>query len=391
MTVLRALFLSAAVALSSSADAQSTEILYDPAPLISQALDDLDAIRELLDEIHNVDSEGGWFSRSQEDVQEDLDSYLDELITLIIDVGYKDARQRLLDGDARIAEIGTEIDALRVELLTAPASDEIRTRVDAVLMRDHAPGSREAIRLEISDLEDELRQLEHDRENIERDFQLRLSRDYGIELTSEQIRSILYQINGQSIVEASVTFSVLQQVEARLGEIRETVGSQETLQRYYGVAAIMRLIAVRLHERHLLDYREAWLPTLDRFTEDNRNLIAETRGLISAATTEGARDRLRVNLGIQNQISTVLDDYRRLLLRREGFVEERLRAAASDAVLAVNTLRTLNQAIVLFDQLSWHQDEFEALMSIDNSELIPLQDEDLVDDFLDISRQLAGS
>lgn len=258
-------------------------------------------------------------------------------------------------------------------------------------MREFARGSREAIRQQLEQLEQDLKGLEQTRSDIESDFLRKMSRDYDIVLTSAQAQAVLYQVNGRSIVEASVAFSVLQLIEARLGEIRATVSSSESLRRYYGVAAIMRLIAVRLHERHLLDYRETWLPALEELEVENAKLINETRTLISDAPNSLTADRYAANLEIQNQIARVINDYRALLLARERIVEDRLGSAVDDAALAVNTLRTLDQAVLLFDQFSWQQDEFEALMAIESSDLIPLDNEELQENFLDISRALAGS
>lgn len=363
---------------------------YDPGPIIDRAVDELAEMRALIDEMEEVGERDRWIGRSRSDVEADLDAHLDDLIAMIVGDTYAEARQRLLRADARIAEIEAELDQLRVDRLTARPSDEVMTRLDTVLMRDHAAGSLEDIEQRLERGADRLDELRRTRAGIERDFVRAMTSAYGIELTPEQARAILYQVNGRSIVEASIAFTVLQQVERRLGEIRTAVTSNDTLRRYYGVAAVMRLVSARLHELHLRDYREVWLPTLAEFEADNAALIDETRALISEAPDAATAARYRSNLEIQEEIAGVVDRYRDLLLGRQALVEERLAAAADDATLAVNTLRTLNQAVVLFDRFAWQQAEFEALMAIENEALIPLEGDDL-EGFLDISRALAGS
>ena len=343
--------------------AYADDARYDPAPLISEVLEDLDEIKLLVDELHSTDPNSRWFSRSRVDIQEDLDVYLDALISHIVDIDYGEAREKLLSADVRISEINRLMDDIRIELINARPSAEIITRVDSLLMRDLAPGSREALEARLADLEQEVSTLQREMRATEQDFARLLSSQYDIDLSIEQVRSVLYQINGRSIVEASVAFSVLQSVEARLGEIRVAATSQETLRRYYGVAAIMRLISVRIHELHLQDYRQTWLPSLDRFETQNMELIIETQDLIEEATSEAAINRLNANLRIQEQIERVIEDYRRILVRRQRIEEQRFEAASEDATLAVNTLRTLSQAAILFDQFSWPQDESNALMS----------------------------
>lgn len=371
--------------------AQEAQVDFDPSSIISTAIEDLEEIRSLIDETETTDRGGSWFGRSETDVQDDLNHYLDDLISSMVGNDYNEARIRMLDADQQIAEIDEQIDDLRVERLTAPASEKIKTRFDQMLMRDFAPGSREAIDQRLASLTADRERIISQRDDVERKFRNFLADQYGIQLTNDQVRAVLYQINGSSIIEASVAVSVLQQIEKRLGEIRSTVSSDTSLRRYYGVAAIMRLVSVRLHERHLIDYRDNWFPALDEFEMKNEALISQTRDRLGESQSDSKAESFRTNLNIQLRIAAVIDDYRQLLRVREQVVKDRLAMATADADLAVNTLRTLNHAIVVFEQFTWNEEEFDALMNIQNSDLIPLNEADLVDNFLEISRALAGS
>lgn len=371
--------------------AQEAQVDFDPSSIISTAIEDLEEIRSLIDETETTDRGGSWFGRSETDVQDDLNHYLDDLISSMVGNDYNEARIRMLDADQQIAEIDEQIDDLRVERLTAPASEKIKTRFDQMLMRDFAPSSREAIDQRLASLTADRERIISQRDDVERKFRNFLADQYGIQLTNDQVRAVLYQINGSSIIEASVAVSVLQQIEKRLGEIRSTVSSDTSLRRYYGVAAIMRLVSVRLHERHLIDYRDNWFPALDEFEMKNEALISQTRDRLGESQSDSKAESFRTNLNIQLRIAAVIDDYRQLLRVREQVVKDRLAMATADADLAVNTLRTLNHAIVVFEQFTWNEEEFDALMNIQNSDLIPLNEADLVDNFLEISRALAGS
>ncbi|TQM92421.1 hypothetical protein [Roseinatronobacter monicus] len=376
---------------SSVANAQDNNSSFDSSPVIDETIKNLESIRKLLEEVQTLDDNPGRFRRSSDDAQNDLNDKLDSLINLIVGESYAKARKNLLQSDGKISEIEQRIDNLRVQRLTAPSSEESKTRVDDVLRREFARGSREAIDLEISRLLEEMELLRVARADLEREFQELLISNYGIILTDDQVKSVLYQINGSSIVEAAVALSVLQHIENRLGEIRATVSNQDSLRRYYGVAAIMRLITVRLHERHLNDYQDVWIPALNSFESENDALINETRSLISQTRFAGPLELLQANLNIQLRVSEVANEYRALLRSRENFVAERLVASIADAEVAINTLRTLNQALIIFEQFSWNQSEFQALINIESNELIPLDEAELIDDFLSISRALAGT
>ena len=370
---------------------QNGEPTFNPSSVITTALDELEDVRELVNEAQEADPEGGWFTRSSQDVQEDLDDHLDDLLAAILGDHYRETREELLDADERISEIEESMDDLQVARQRAPSSADAMTRFDSVLMRDVAPGSREAIDDELQALDAEMENLVSHREDIESDFRRRLAINFDVYLEPNQARAILYQINGRSIVEASIAHSVLQQVAERLGEIRSSVKSNASLRRYYGVAAMMRLITVRLYERHLIDYRDDWKPSIEEFVTNHSELIDETRNLIANARSQAHAESLRNNLAIQRQTAKVASDYSNLLYQRELLVKDRLDAAIADAALALNTLQTLDSATVLFDQFASNEAEFQAMMEIESSELIPLEDGDLAENFLEISRTLSGS
>ena len=68
-----------------------------------------------------------------------------------------------------------------------------------------------------------------------------------------------------------------------------------------------------------------------------------------------------------------------------------LKVAQADADVALNTLKTLEAAVSLQSQMLWSSSEFESLMEISPPELIPLDDEEMFQRFLDVSRELATS
>src|SRR5690606_21258117 len=135
--------------------------------------------------------------------------------------------------------------------------------VDWALRRNFASGSRQAIDADIAEKDRRKQVLGTESSALIGDFRRQLLELYAVPLTDVQARSLLYQINGSSIVEASITYAVLQQIQARLAEIRATTNNEEIHRRYYGLAAALSLVAVRLHERHLAQYTEDWLPRID--------------------------------------------------------------------------------------------------------------------------------
>ncbi len=361
----------------------------DVAPVIEGIEEDLGAIRGIIEEMDTAPATALPLMRDRGDVQEDLNEQLDTILTLVLGDLYPESRERLFALDGEIEALGERIAGLRVDRLTAPRSQDVAGFLDQTLNR-LSPGSVEAIDAEIAGLGAQRAELERRREALLRGFAEELFARYGVEITPEEAEAALYQINGVTIVEAAVAFEVVRKIEERLGEIREATDDDAVLRRYYAVAAVTRLLIQRLYERHLGDYEAEWLPRLAEVEARNERLMSETEEAIGTADAT-RRPAYESNLDVQRQVEEVIDAYRAMLEERRDLTERGLEVARADAAVALNTLKTLEAAVSLQSTMLWADSEFEALRGIEPPELIPLDDEEMFQRFLDVSRELAGT
>jgi hypothetical protein len=350
---------------------------------------DLGAIRGIIEELDTARATPLPLVRDREDVREDLNDQLDTILTLVLGDLYPQSRARLFALDGELERAGERIAGLKVDRITAPRSADTVGVIDRTLNR-FAPGSIEAIEAEIAALEAQRAELERRREALLRNFAEELFARYGVEITAEEAEAALYQVNGVTIVESAVAFEVVRKIEERLREIREVTDDDAVLRRYYAVAAVTRLLIQRLYERHLDSYAEDWLPRLAEIEARNARLMAETEAAIQGADAQ-RRPVYEGNLEVQRQVAEVIDAYRQMLEERRALTERGLEVARADAAVALNTLKTLEAAVSLQAQMLWSREEFETLMEIAPPELIPLDDEEMFQRFLDVSRELAGT
>lgn len=359
--------------------------------VISHVEGDLDAIREALRDLEAAPEGGRFTIWDKESYQADLDGYLDDAFALVAPEVYPEHKARLNAIEEAIAEARIERSALLVEQLGAAPAAGGPSLLDQAMGREHPQGSREDVDTRLRAVEGAISGHEAEREAVVRSFREALREQFGIELTSEQARAALYQVNGASMVESAVAAEVLAAVEQRLKTIVEQDLAAEAAQRYYGVAAVTRLIIVRMHERHLSSYDETWLPRLDELEADNRALVEETTRLRDAAASEARRAAFEANLDVQRQIADAMERYRDVLLERRERTQASLFMAREDAEVAVNTLKTLESAVQLSGVMTQSLEEFTRLMSVDAPTLLPLDDEAMFERFLDISRQIEGT
>ena len=359
----------------------------DVGPVIDGIEEDLGAIRDIIEEMDTARATPLPLVRDLGDVREDLNDQLDTILTLVLGDLYPESRARLFALDGELERAGERIAELQVDRITAPRSADTVGMIDRTLNR-FAPGSIEAIEAEMAALEAQRVELERRREALLRGFAEELFARYGVEITAEEAEAALYQVNGVTIVESAVAFEVVRKIEERLREIREVTDDDAVLRRYYAVAAVTRLLIQRLYERHLDSYAEDWLPRLAEIEARNAALMAETEAAIQGADAQ-RRPVYEGNLEVQRQVAEVIAAYRQMLEERRALTERGLEVARADAAVALNTLKTLEAAVSLQAQMLWSREEFETLMEIAPPELIPLDDEEMFQRFLDVSRELA--
>ncbi len=379
------LLLAALLLSGAPAGAEGPEV----GPVISGIEEDLGAIRGIIDEMDTARATPLPLVRDREDVRDDLNDQLDTILTLVLGDLYPRSREELFALDAEIERVDERIAELEVDRLTAPRSADVAGFLDQTLNR-HAPGSIEAIAEETAALERQRTELEAQRAALLDRFAGELLAIYGVEITPEEAEAALYQVNGITIVESAVAFEVIRKIEERLREIRQATDDDAVLRRYYAVAAVTRLLIQRLYERHLRSYEEEWLPRLAEIEARNDRLIAETEEAIRTAD-DSRRPVYEGNLEVQGQVDEVIDAYRTMLEERQELTRRGLEVAQADAAVALNTLKTLEAAVSLQAQMLWSREEFETLMEIAPPELLPLDDEEMFQRFLDVSRELAGT
>ncbi|MBS8229191.1 hypothetical protein [Vannielia litorea] len=357
--------------------------------VIQELIEDVPDIRELLADKENAPESTMVFGSDKTDIQEDLDEQLDRIIKVLVGSDYEAARDELFEIDDELSILTQHRDELRIQSLSAFASPSELGMKDWLLRREFATGSKEDLEEDIAATERNIAALEKAKRDIESAFGNALREKYDLSLSVAQIKSVLYQINGSSIVQAAITFSVLRQIETRMGEILSSTENETIQRRYYAVAAALRLVTMRLHQNHLARYEREWIPKLQDLISENNELISETEEELRDAGSSSRIQSYETNLSVQRRVSEVMMDYSTLLSQRKAVIEKRLIESQKDARLAINTLKTLENAAILSEQFRISDEEFRSMVQIENADLIPLDDEEIFQRYVDISKQMA--
>ena len=366
-------------------------------PVIRSLSENIDSMTTVLKNIETA--KPGAFWSSKESFQEKLNSSLDEALNLVLPSTYPELKKQLRNYDKQLEVLYAEQSEWR-EIAETGIKPEggLWSKAKGVVkgVRDSVLGAENEITSNKAEAKAYLKVLEQqisDKNTERNQIFLKLSREleekYGLKWSKDQARAALIQVNGNTIVEAQIVPRILFSIEMRLKELQALKPDRTKAREYYGVAVISRLLMLRLYQKHLYDYDEIWLPNIATLYEKNADEIAK----LNNTSTEKKHNKLIVENNIQTRrkLEKAIQSYQSVLQKRRDKTLEMMQVAEEDANVAVQTLRVLEDLNDFSAEANKSFEDYFALSSLDTPELLPLDNDELIDQFIDLSGQLAGS
>ncbi|MGP3697996.1 hypothetical protein [Rhodobacter sp. NSM] len=373
----------------------------DPAAgkLLRHLRDELPAIRDTLRELDEA-PERSWL-KDKSGYQAEIDTYLDEALDLVLPETYRTARTRLTELDRKIVERQMAQSDLKIEARTAPdagsepveePADGLFDRIGNAISPKKTP-TRQELEREIAAIDAEVASLRSARTEVIEDFRKTMAERHRLQLDDRNAELLLYQVNGGDLVDAASISGILTQMEEQLRTLfADAAGSAPEIQeQYLGVAVLNRMMIARLQARHLQHYDEVYLPALDELKAENSRIRKEGDRVVARASTAAIRSTIEANMRVLDRVDRAIALYRDVLVARRDKTAAALGTATEDAQVAMNTLNTFSVAMNFDAIVSGSMREFAALSELSAPDLLPLNDAEMYEQFLDISRQLPGS
>ena len=359
--------------------------------LIRHFQDELPSIQETIQKMDEAPESGTFVIWDKESYQDDLNGHLDDALSIVLPDSYRNTRETLQEIDDSLNQLREEESKLEAE------------RALEALRPSDRPGivGRVVSWITDEDIEDQIRDLraktaeqERKRDELFESFRELVRDEFDLELERSDIEALLYQINGADLVDAIVVAKILTRVEVHIRDIiTETTGvaAPEVRLQYYGFALIVRLIVERLHARHLENYDTLYLTALDELERENQDTLRDSESTLAMVKAdEHRRVTIETNLRVLGMAKRAITVYRELLEKRRKKTDYMLREAHKDALVARDTLRTLEMVMNVEHVASKALAEFAALSEVSSPDLLPLDDQELYSQFLDISKNLSA-
>ena len=356
--------------------------------LIRHLQDELPSIKETIRKLDEAPEPGMFTIWDKESYQDDLNGYLDDALSVLLPDTYRKIRDDLQEIDNSLRELRTEKSSIEAE------------RAIEALRPTDKPGIVETVVSWLDDdIEDQLRELEEKiteqegkRRNLFESFGELTRERFDLKLEESEIEALLYQVNGADLVDAIVVAKILTRVETHIRGIivenTEVTASEVRLQ-YYGFALVVRLIVERLHARHLENYDTIYLAALEELDRESQQTLRENEDTLSRVKEDKQRRvTVEANIRLLGMAKRAIAAYRTILERRRARTANMLREAQKDALVARGTLRTLETVMNIGHVASKALAEFATLSEISSPDLLPLDDQELYNQYLDISKML---
>ncbi len=338
---------------------------------INPKLDDLVE----LEEERSTLPDSRWFGRDKEKNLEDIESLLNQAVTVLGGSTAADIRREIESLIEANQKLRKDIADYRRKRLSAPESS-LFSKTQAGLDQRIKSAEAEILANENRIAEQKIA------------FADALG-GYGLELGPEQVDLLLNSVIGSEIVQSVAVYENVKQVSIRLAEL--TASSQEDIdisRRYYAMHVVLLKILGSMQSDFVRQIDEVYLPRINRIQEDVETLQKESRRIYSRTDNDAHRSHLQANLQSQALTLRTADLYREHLRDQRGKMDRALRQTRQDIEVAENTYRTVTASGELVSMIRSTQNSFDTLASIQVPELLVFENLQMKEEFASLTQRL---
>ncbi len=352
-----------------------------PAELWDKVNDDLELIAQRLQQQEEL-PESSLFGADRESNQKKINQLMNQVLEVLEVSDVSRRKQEYAELEEEILQKNIEVAEYREKLVLAP---EKVSGVDAVWKDTRADYQHKVD----AGLED-IKQLKKRQREILETIKAELFKRSGIELSDEQVYSLVVLVSGDTFVNLNSIFFNIRQLVGVLEQLAEKNRDYvNSVKKYYGMYAVLIGVFKLAHENEIARIQEEYIPRLTEFQQRARSASTETRKLLQKNSDNPANvAMLKNNLRAQAEVYQAAGAYRKYL---QGYLRtlERSVAEISRQELVVNdTWKTTELASSLLSVMRSSSAGLKNLVSMELPSIKPLNIGRLKDQFNLISLRI---
>jgi tetratricopeptide (TPR) repeat protein len=317
--------------------------------------------------------------KSKKDYRIKIDKVLREIEPLLFDGEVVDYATKIREIREQIRSLESQKVVLNEKLVFAPIEKSLLS------------SSKNDIKKEITKIEQLISKAYKLIDEYEFDLKGKLNA-LGIEVTRAQIRVMTTRVDGDELARSFAIFDVTRQISTTLGElVKQNSFSASTTVKYYGTYVILSEILSYSQREYIRKIEKIYRPALFNIKNDIQDAIDFAEQSIKSAKSNKNKNILKSNIKSNELFLMVLKQYDDILEEQEKALGRALEITTEQITVAYSTYDTAANSANLVNLINETQDTFNRILDMQLPEIIPFENIELENKFIEISAQILKS
>ena len=215
--------------------------------------------------------------------------------------------------------------------------------------------------------------------------------EMGLLLSNKQIDVLLSRVDSDDIIKMSLVYDVLADITKQLMELTQEFNEDiNQARKYYGMHVVLLKMVITMQQSYINKLETIYLPKINKISQETIRVNQESKRLLRSEKNAIQKRVLKSNIKAQQLTLKVAKLYAQQLNNQKQKVEDALKLAKQDYLVAKNTFDTVKLSAELIRLMKTNQASFNALMNIQIPEIVPFKNLEMQKKFEELSILLKG-
>lgn len=311
----------------------------------------------------------------KQSLQKDLDKILDKTLVLLEGESINEYRKKIKELNQLVSKSKRNISEFREEKITAPRTHMVKT-------------TKEGYDKKIAHENLNITDYQYESEKIKVHLKERLH-DIGVDLTEQQVTTLLARVDADDIIQMSVTFDILKKITTQLMQLTQDSGEQiKQAKRYYGMHVVLLELVIYMQQKYIDMVESVYIPKIDSIIQKTINIRNNAKQQMSEDSNLKRIAVYKNNITAQELTLKTAKLYRENLKNQKNKVSSAQKVVQKDLKLSQNTYDTVEVSADLLSVLKTSRDSFDALMSLQVPQIVPFENVNMQNKYQELSSKL---
>lgn len=342
--------------------------------LWSDVFDDLQELLALEDKYVRV-PQSSYLGDDKKSVREDIDKAIANIYQTLIEDDILSYKKKINELNEKIATLIKDKKYYIEQKITAPLKSIIET-------------TKSGYDEKIKDTNEEIIAHKKSIEDIKNGLQKSFATD-GIILSADEINIMLSKVYGDDIIQMSVVIGLLNQITEQLMTLmKESNEELSYAKKYYGLFMVTLQVVVYTQQQYIDKVAHNFIPKIKNIIISSKSKVDKTTLLYQEEQDKNRKKIYKQNIQTQKFTIEVARLYLKELVELQSKLIQGQNITKENLKLAKNTYETVSLSANLSNIMSDNKNIFNAVMKIQMPELIPFENKDIQNKYIELTNKM---